>query len=50
MGTTPPKDVTVRDGDLWSTYNIKRVHNQEKKLGSEQEELCGFEVGLGKEG
>jgi hypothetical protein len=30
-GTSPPKDVMVRDGDLWSDYKRTREHNQGRK-------------------
>jgi hypothetical protein len=30
-GATPPKDATVRDGDLWKAYKRTRVLNQGRK-------------------
>jgi hypothetical protein len=45
-GATPPKDVMIHNGDLWSPYKRTRAHNQGRIFGrqGEQEEICGSEA------
>jgi hypothetical protein len=35
-GTTPPKDVTVHNGDLWRAYKRTRAHNQGRQVLARQ--------------
>jgi len=41
---TPPKEVTIPDGEIWRAYKRTRAHNQGRKVLARQGDQGGYVV------